>query len=300
MRPASEAERRRLNDLFAELCAIPSPFGREAACAARVREELESLGLHVTEDDAAAGTGAQCGNLLARIPGRLPRSILLCAHVDTVGVEGPIEPVVVDDGWESAGETILGADNKAAVAVMLEAVRLIVAENRPHSGIELLSACVLYWRLSREARAQPGEEAVLEGIERRTARFGGCLLFALALYVLIQAGYGLWSRGAAERSWLGIGVAVAAAVGMPALARAKIRVADEIGSRALRADAMETFTCGYLSWVLLAGLVANALLHWWWLDSVAALVLVPLLIKEGREAVSGECCGCEDDAAAHH
>ena len=168
------------------------------------------------------------------------------------------------------------------------------------SGIELLSASVLYWRLAREARAQPGEEAVLEGIERRTARFGGYLLYALALYVLIQAGYGLWSRGAAERSWLGIGVAVAAAVGMPALARAKIRVAEEIGSRALRADAMETFTCGYLSWVLLAGLVANALLHWWWLDSAAALVLIPLLIKEGREAVSGESCGCEDDAAAHH
>ena len=137
MRPASEAERRRLNDLFAELCAIPSPFGREAACAARVREELESLGLHVTEDDAAAGTGAQCGNLLARIPGRLPRSILLCAHVDTVGVEGPIEPVVVDDGWESAGETILGADNKAAVAVMLAAARRCAVEGAP-VGIELL------------------------------------------------------------------------------------------------------------------------------------------------------------------
>jgi len=137
MRAASEAERRRLNDLFAELCAIPSPFGREAACAARVREELESLGLHVTEDDAAAGTGAQCGNLLARIPGRLPRSILLCAHVDTVGVEGPIEPVVVDDGWESAGETILGADNKAAVAVMLAAARRCAVEGAP-VGIELL------------------------------------------------------------------------------------------------------------------------------------------------------------------
>lgn len=85
---------------------------------------------------------------------------------------------------------------------------------------------------------------------------------------------------------------------MPILARAKIRVADRIGSKALWADAMETFTCGFLSWVLLAGLVASALLHWWWLDSVAALVLVPLLVKEGREAISGECgCGtaCADD-----
>ena len=63
-------------------------------------------------------------------------------------------------------------------------------------------------------------------------------------------------------------------------------------SRALRADAMESLTCGYLSWVLLLGLTANALFRWWWVDSAAALVLVPILIREGREAVAGECCGC--------
>src|SRR5207244_8127753 len=86
---------------------------------------------------AAAETGAECGNLLARIPGRLPRSVLLCAHLDTVPVSGPIEPVVVDDGWESAGDTILGADNKAAVAVMLAAARRAAVEAAP-VGIELL------------------------------------------------------------------------------------------------------------------------------------------------------------------
>src|SRR4051795_8308823 len=138
MRPASDAERRRLNDLFAELCAIPSPFGQEAACARRVREELESLGLHVEEDGAAGEAGAECGNLLARIPGRSPRSILLCAHLDTVPVHGPtVEPVLVDDGWESAGDTILGADNKAAVAVMLAAARRASIEGAP-VGLELL------------------------------------------------------------------------------------------------------------------------------------------------------------------
>lgn len=162
------------------------------------------------------------------------------------------------------------------------------------SGIELLSAGALYWRLDREARARPGDEAAVERIERRTARFAGWLLYALALYVVVQAGYGLLKRSAAEGSWLGIGIAVAAALGMPVLARAKIRVAEEIGSRALRADAMETVTCGYLAWVLLAGLLANALLHWWWLDSAAALVLVPLLMREGREAITGDCCGCAD------
>ena len=137
MRPASEAERRQLNELFAELCAIPSPFGHEAACAKRVRDELESLGLHVAADDAAPRAEAECGNLLARIPGRLPRSVLLCAHLDTVPVSGPIEPVVVDDGWESAGDTILGADNKAAVAVMLAAARRCAVEGAP-VGLELL------------------------------------------------------------------------------------------------------------------------------------------------------------------
>jgi tripeptide aminopeptidase len=139
MRPASDAERRRLNDLFAELCAIPSPFGHEAACARRVREELESLGVEVTEDGAAAEAGAECGNLLARIPGRSEHSLLLCAHLDTVPVEGDggVEPVLVDDGWESGGDTILGADNKAAIAVMLGAARRVAVEGAP-LGLELL------------------------------------------------------------------------------------------------------------------------------------------------------------------
>ena len=183
----------------------------------------------------------------------------------------------------------------ASIAAGVLARSLLLIAFGVDSGIELLSASVLYWRLRREAQAKPGEEAAVERLERRTARFGGYLLYALALYVLVQAGSGLWRRGAAETSWLGIAVAVVAALGMPVLARAKIRVAAEIGSRALRADAMETITCGYLSWVLLAGLVANALLHWWWLDSAAALVLVPFLIKEGREAIAGECCGCEHE-----
>src|SRR4051795_8050120 len=120
MRPASEAERRRLNDLFAELCAIPSPFGNERACADRVTAELRGLGLEVTEDET--------GNLLARMPGRSERSILLCSHLDTVPHgDVPIEPVLVDDAWENRHAAILGADNKAAVAVMLLAAERAVA-----------------------------------------------------------------------------------------------------------------------------------------------------------------------------
>lgn len=158
------------------------------------------------------------------------------------------------------------------------------------SIVELLSAGVLYWRLRREAMATAGDEDRVEAVERRTARIAGYLLYVLAACVLFQTAYGLLHRYAAETSWWGMAVAVVAAAGMPLLAKAKIRAADEIGSRALRADAMETITCGRLSWILLAGLVANALFHWWWLDSAAALLLVPFIVKEGREAVKGECC----------
>jgi tripeptide aminopeptidase len=137
MRPASDVERRRLNETFARLCAIPSPFGSERACAEYVARELRSMGLDVEEDGVAAEVGAECGNLLARIPGRGERTILLCAHLDTVAEGGTIEPVLVDGGWESAGDTILGADNKAAVAMLLEVARRCSVEGSPVS-LELL------------------------------------------------------------------------------------------------------------------------------------------------------------------
>jgi divalent metal cation (Fe/Co/Zn/Cd) transporter len=162
------------------------------------------------------------------------------------------------------------------------------------SIIELVSAALLYRRLSYEVHAEPEDMQHIEVIEQKTARASGYLLYALAFYVVIQSGYGLLHRHAAENSWPGLAIAGVAALGMPLLAKAKLRLAEEIDSKALRADAMETFTCGYLSWVLLAGLAANALLHLWWLDSVAALLLVPFLIKEGREAISGE-CACHPD-----
>ena len=162
------------------------------------------------------------------------------------------------------------------------------------SVIELISAALLFRRLRQQAIGRLSNEAALDAMERKTSRAAGYLLYALSVYVALQAVYGLTHRHHAETAWAGITVAVVAAFGMPVLARAKLRVADQIGSWALRADAMETFTCGYLSWVLLAGLAANAVLHWWWLDSVAALAIVPLLMKEGREAVSGE-CRCRED-----
>ena len=149
---ASAIERRRLGELFVELCRIESPSGRERACAERVTAELRGLGLEVHEDDAGPVAGSDCGNLLARIPARgshapaaasgseedraLP-CVLLCAHLDTVPLQSPVEPVLEDGGWENANAGILGADNKAAVAVMLALARRVCNEGAP-VDIELL------------------------------------------------------------------------------------------------------------------------------------------------------------------
>ena len=129
MRPASEAEKARLADLFAALCRIPSPSGQEGECAERVIAELRGMGVAAEPDDM--------GNLLAHIPGRADRSVLMCAHMDTVELAAPIEPVLVDGGWENANDGILGADNKAALAVMLELARRVSIEGAP-VGLELL------------------------------------------------------------------------------------------------------------------------------------------------------------------
>jgi tripeptide aminopeptidase len=133
-----------LLDLFLELCAIPSPSGRERAVADRVGAFLSGLGLAWDEDDAAARLAGDTGNIYCRIEatsdGGTP--IFLCAHTDTVPPEAPIEPLVGEDGLvRNAAGTILGADNKAAIVAVLEAVRRIMREGRPHAGLELVVTC---------------------------------------------------------------------------------------------------------------------------------------------------------------
>jgi tripeptide aminopeptidase len=125
--------------LFLDLAALPSPPGDERAVADAVTRYLRDLGLAVAEDDAGERIGASAGNLLCRIAPRgegVP--IFLCAHLDTVPPAGPIEPVVEDGVVRNAAGTILGADNKAAVAVMLEATRRLLNEGGPHAGVDLL------------------------------------------------------------------------------------------------------------------------------------------------------------------
>jgi len=153
------------------------------------------------------------------------------------------------------------------------------------SVIELGSAGVLIWRLDVELRHG---RAFAERAERKASRIGGALLFTLAAYVMLMAGWSLWTRRGAEFSWPGLLVAAAAIPVMWLLSRRKFRVAEALGSPALRADAVESITCGWLSFVVMIGLLVQLALGAWWVDPMAALVIVALLLKEGREAWQGE------------
>lgn len=128
----------RLHETFVRLCEIRSPTGEEREVADTVAAELRALGLEVEEDDAAGPAEAGAGNLLARLPGQGEEWVLFCAHLDTVPHRGRVEVVEEDGVFRSRGETILGADNKAAVAVFMELVARRAADGPPPVGIELL------------------------------------------------------------------------------------------------------------------------------------------------------------------
>lgn len=153
------------------------------------------------------------------------------------------------------------------------------------SAIEVISGFALLWRLYGDA-----DETRRERMEQRALRIVGVSFFILGAYVTFDAVKSLVRREAPEESIVGIVLAAVSVIVMPLLVRAKRRVARAIGSAALRADAMQTQICTYLSAILLGGLVLNAAFGWWWADPVAALVMVPILAKEGWEAIRGEHC----------
>jgi len=161
------------------------------------------------------------------------------------------------------------------------------------SAIETLSALVVLRRLQQETRGSSAEAR--EAAERRAQRVVAVTLAALCVYVLYESAHTLLARRAPQESHVGIVLAALSLVVMPFLARAKRRVGRALGSRALVADAAETLACAYLSLTLLLGLVANAVLGWWWADPAAALIMVPFILREAREAWEGEECGhCAD------
>lgn len=153
------------------------------------------------------------------------------------------------------------------------------------STIETIAASALYIRLRAEMKGATEEQA--EAHEVRALRIVGITFFALALYIVYEAGSTLWLREAPAESPIGIALAALSLAVMPILAWAKLRTGKALESRALIADAKETIACSYLSLTLLLGLGANALFGWWWADPVAALAMLPWVIREGREALEG-------------
>jgi divalent metal cation (Fe/Co/Zn/Cd) transporter len=152
------------------------------------------------------------------------------------------------------------------------------------SAIELFSAIIVLWRF----RSKP-DSAVAEKL---AARVAGGLLFFVAAFVIVSSGLSLLGYREPQTSFAGIILLIVAAIGMPWLASQKRKLATQVASASLRADATESALCGYLSLIALAGLLANLILHAPWADSIAALALVPLIAREGWEAIhsSRPCC----------
>jgi divalent metal cation (Fe/Co/Zn/Cd) transporter len=151
------------------------------------------------------------------------------------------------------------------------------------SVIEVTSGAALLWRLHRGERA-----------ERATLRMVGACFAVLALYVAYDSAHTLWLREVPDRSVAGIALTAVSVVVMPLLARAKRQAAASLGSGAMRADARQTEFCMYLSAIVLVGLLLNAMFGWWWADPLAGLVMVPIIGKEGVDALRGKACCGED------
>lgn len=147
------------------------------------------------------------------------------------------------------------------------------------SSIEGFAAGVVIWQL---------RGAHDEAREHRALRIIAVTFFVLAAYVIFESVRDLVTNAEPETSAIGIGVAIVSIIVMPTLGFAKKRLAEQMGSAVLKADAAETFLCSWLSVILLAGLVLNATVGWWWADPVAALGIAWLALREGREAWSGD------------
>jgi len=156
------------------------------------------------------------------------------------------------------------------------------------SVIELAAATVVLWRMTIEAR---GADTIrVAHAENRVRRFVSVTFFVLAAYVLLQSIWMLWIQYPPSESAVGIVLALISLMVMPLVALGKFKVADAVGSRALYAEAKETLACSYLSFCLFFGLVANAVAGWWWADPMAAILMVPWLVKEGLEGFEDEPC----------
>jgi divalent metal cation (Fe/Co/Zn/Cd) transporter len=150
------------------------------------------------------------------------------------------------------------------------------------SIIESFSGAILLWRLQRHQADEKREQLALKLV--------GISFFVLAVYVAADAARTLIQREPPHASIVGVCLAAVSIVVMPLLARAKRRVAARLNSRALVADSRQTDLCAYLSGILFVGLILNALFGWWWADSIAAVLMVPIIAREGIQALRGDAC----------
>lgn len=180
-------------------------------------------------------------------------------------------------GWNAAEAVVAIVAGYMAGSVALVGFGL-------DSVIESISGVALYRRLSSELR-DGGGAGPAEARERRALYFVGVSFFLIATYVLYEAASTLWERRAPEHTTVGIVLAAVSLLVMPLLGWGKLRTARALNSRALEADSKETFVCAYLSFALLLGLGLNSLLGWWWADPAAALAMLPLIVREGHEAL---------------
>jgi len=181
--------------------------------------------------------------------------------------------------WATLGYNSLEAVLSVGAGIAAGSIALIAFG--VDSVIELSSSIAALWRLRADAAPVDRERA-----ERQALRFIGACFLLLAVYVLVDALRTLVTRAEPEESPIGIAIAIGSLIVMPLLARAKRRVASALESGALRAEARQTELCTWLSAILLAGLLLNATVGWWWADPVAALAMVPLIGWEGIEALS--------------
>lgn len=190
-----------------------------------------------------------------------------------------------------------GLEGIIAIAAGLNAGSVALTGFGVDSIVEVTSAVIVGWRLHHELIASAVDDAGRAAkIERRAARAAGALLLLLAAYLVMDAGRRLAGYGERpDTSTLGLILTLVSMLLMPLLAMAKLRTAGALGSRALRADAYETIACVWLSVTTFAGLAVNALLGWWWADPIAALLLVPFIVREGWEAWNGDECCCAHD-----
>jgi len=287
---ASTEERERLLADFIRLCEIESPTGRERGVALALTEELRALGIEVEEDDSAARTGSDSGNLLARVAGpEGAPTVLLCAHMDTVPLDAPVE-VVSDNGLlTNRHDAILGADNKAAVVTILGAVRRLVRDGAPPAGIELLFTT--------------GEEQALKGakafdLSRLTADFGyvfdhatpiGEIVLGSPTYYSVEARFRGQAAHAGIRPEAGHNAIAAAARAIAAM-------------RLGRLDAETTANVGRIEGGTAANVVAERChveLETRSLDAERAAEVVTEMVDALQEAASDSECDVETSVERH-